>query len=580
MQPATTTDNLPTPDYSAGDPVSDPVSDSTGSPDTVATPTDAQLPPVRHLPPARHLIVIPEATYAAVRQFLLRDPHAEQFGYLLAGVNHSDETVKLLVSDFIPAAAPEDLSLQGPGIVCPSPRFQMRAYSLCKTQGYHLIDVHSHPFDQSDQVRFSAIDDRHEFGSGREGVFGFTAAWIPGIYHASVVFGQHSVDARIYRADQARAVPIDEIQIVGGPRIVPTSARRGRATATPPVTEAFPDAPVPPLSPTPAEKKSLPVGDASGRASSPQPEMASTPTSAADLDRYSRQILAFGAVGQAALQQLCVAIVGVGGLGSVMVEILARLGVGKIIAVDDDHVETSNLARILGSRQADAQARRKKVTTLQDHVAQINPTVHFDALCGTVLDPVVQDRLRVADVLICGTDTLASRVVLNQLAVQYLIPLINLGFGMETDAAQRKLLTAGGKIMTILPGSWCYACLGELDPRALQVELMSPFERARQAARGYITGVDLPNPSVLFLNMTVASLGVCELLNLVAPFKPRDGYLYYDMLGAKLWKMQARRNPQCPVCSPDAGILGRGDAIALEDIRSQWDEQSLPTNLG
>jgi hypothetical protein len=106
---------------------------------------------------------------------------------------------------------------------------------------------------------------------------------------------------------------------------------------------------------------------------------------------------------------------------------------------------------------------------------------------------------------------------------------------------------------------------------------MRKEDRERQAARGYISGVDIPNPSVIFLNMTVASLGICEFLNLLAPFKERNLYIFYDMLTTKLWSIKAKPKLECPVCSREAEILGRGDLLALEDLRDP-EVRSLPEN--
>jgi len=150
---------------------------------------------------------------------------------------------------------------------------------------------------------------------------------------------------------------------------------------------------------------------------------------------------------------------------------------------------------------------------------------------------------------------------------------------METDGKHEKIVSAGGKVITIIPGNWCFHCLNEIDQRELQLELMRKEDRERQVSRGYISGVDIPNPSVIFLNMTVASLGICEFLNLLVPFKERSNYIFYDMLSTKLWSIKVKQDPECPVCSPAAEILGRGDLLALEDIRDSEQIRNFPKNM-
>jgi hypothetical protein len=69
-------------------------------------------------------------------------------------------------------------------------------------------------------------------------------------------------------------------------------------------------------------------------------------------DQYDRQIRAFGAAGQAAIQRLRVAIVGLGGTGSVLVQQLVHLGVRDFLVIDPDVIERTNLNRVVGAKAA------------------------------------------------------------------------------------------------------------------------------------------------------------------------------------------------------------------------------------
>jgi hypothetical protein len=82
----------------------------------------------------------------------------------------------------------------------------------------------------------------------------------------------------------------------------------------------------------------------------PRPAPAGTSISGS---RYARQELLFGEVGQQAFHGMGVAIVGLGGAGTLLTEGLARLGVGHLVLVDDDTVEDSNLPRPAGTDQDD-----------------------------------------------------------------------------------------------------------------------------------------------------------------------------------------------------------------------------------
>src|SRR5437879_429311 len=77
-------------------------------------------------------------------------------------------------------------------------------------------------------------------------------------------------------------------------------------------------------------------------------------TSGEDLPWFDRQRLALGDAGQEALRGLHVAIVGMGGTGSIVFLQLAHLGIRRITVIDGDRVAESNVSRILGATAHDA----------------------------------------------------------------------------------------------------------------------------------------------------------------------------------------------------------------------------------
>jgi molybdopterin/thiamine biosynthesis adenylyltransferase len=83
-------------------------------------------------------------------------------------------------------------------------------------------------------------------------------------------------------------------------------------------------------------------------------------TPASDTDRHDRQIRAFGHDGQRRLGAATAAVVGAGGIGSLLVQGLAHLGVGRLIVIDPDRVEPSNLNRLAGATAADARTECPK----------------------------------------------------------------------------------------------------------------------------------------------------------------------------------------------------------------------------
>ena len=94
-----------------------------------------------------------------------------------------------------------------------------------------------------------------------------------------------------------------------------------------------------------------------------------------DLERYSRQIILkkIGILGQKKIQKSKVLVVGCGGLGSPVIDLLSRAGVGKIGIMDHDKISLSNLHRqILFSTE---DIGKYKVTILKKKINKINKNV-------------------------------------------------------------------------------------------------------------------------------------------------------------------------------------------------------------
>ena len=80
---------------------------------------------------------------------------------------------------------------------------------------------------------------------------------------------------------------------------------------------------------------------------------------------------------------------------------------------------------------------------------------------------------------------------------------------------------------------------------------------------------DTPAPAVYHLNATIASLAVAEIHNFVFPYKPIRKYLTYDGLKGELVSLQVPPSDDCPVCSPEGGVIGLGDLEPLPDYEGK-----------
>src|SRR5204863_728876 len=114
-------------------------------------------------------------------------------------------------------------------------------------------------------------------------------------------------------------------------------------------------------------------------------------------DRHERLIGAFGLEAADHLKNSTVAVIGAGGTGSAVIEVLARAGVGRLIVVDPDHLEASNLERVHGSEPDDAERKIKKVALAKRHVYAIDPTCRVDAYVGALPQSQVLEAVITAD---------------------------------------------------------------------------------------------------------------------------------------------------------------------------------------
>src|SRR3712207_573919 len=139
------------------------------------------------------------------------------------------------------------------------------------------------------------------------------------------------------------------------------------------------------------------------------------------MERYSRQILfeGIGEAGQRRLREASVLVVGCGALGSSQAEMLARAGVGRLLVVDRDFVEESNLQRQTMFTERDARERVPKAVAAARRVAEINSDVRCEAEVADVSNANVERLVEGRSVVLDGTDNFATRFLLNDACVKH-----------------------------------------------------------------------------------------------------------------------------------------------------------------
>jgi molybdopterin/thiamine biosynthesis adenylyltransferase len=415
------------------------------------------------------------------------------------------------------------LVLPGPDCYVGSSRTHLRLYKdvvcgvvyECFREGEYdvLINIHHHPFSRSG-TSFSPVDDRDDLAfdkalreiskeTGREYV------------SVSVVLDEKSFDARVTNPNNPSSPfqPVHEVQCLGDELSV--------------------------LFPNSSAKPSTEVSPLVSRH-----------------DFVGAEILAW-------MQGATIGICGAGGLGSILAEGVARLGFGKLVLVDDDRVEDTNLNRLQGIEAA--QVGMRKVDAVREHLSAISPALEIITLNNSLRDEAAINALTGCDILLGAVDNSVPRAMLNHLAVQYCIPYFDAGVDIQLDPVNFRY-----RLFAVLPGTTsCMECspFKVLKTEEVIKALLNPALEIEFRHRGYIQDEGKINaPSVYPLNMQASGALLTELVNYLGGFRPVTTTLFSDYQGNKYERADRENYPDnrpaedCPLCSFYAA---RGDHVTL-----------------
>ncbi|MGV5034070.1 ThiF family adenylyltransferase [Streptomyces sp. NRAIS4] len=256
--------------------------------------------------------------------------------------------------------------------------------------------------------------------------------------------------------------------------------------------------------------------------------------------------------GQEALARLRVAVVGLGGVGSILVEELARLGVGELVLIDSETVDATNVPRLLAAERTDIE--RQKTDLAARNASRANPQIRLTKIPRRVENPEALRELVLCDWIFLAADSHSDRHWVNAVVHEFLIPATQVGvkIPISRDGSIGQIHTA---TRLIAPGIGCMWCNGLIDPTELAIE-MHP-EAEREQAR-YLPGV--PAPSVMPFNTLAVGEAVTHFLLASAGLHEND-----DDLGSVIHRPRTRerhlqdprQNARCRWCT-STGNLGRG----------------------
>lgn len=276
-----------------------------------------------------------------------------------------------------------------------------------------------------------------------------------------------------------------------------------------------------------------------------RPEPAEQETQVATLSVWGQQA-------QANLARTHVGIVGLGSVGSIVAESLARVGVERVTFIDHDKIEPRNLDRTLGATANDAEAESLKVAVAARTASSSSTAEHFQPtqIPLSLLTSQGIDAALDCDVIICCVDRPLPRFVLNVMSNSHLIPVIDGGILARTRPDGRPL-HIDWRIHTVGPERACLHCLGALlrsdvsldrdgkldDPD--YIANLPPADRERYARR-----------NVFPFSLSVAAHETLQLVGLVSGSQ-RIGGIGPQHYKAYPGEMTAE---MISVCDPDCDI--------------------------
>ena len=446
-------------------------------------------------------ILVTAEDHQRIMKHLFPGDRDEHGAILRAGIVRSNSTLRLLIQHFQPAKFGTDYIAGRYGYRALTPTFIHREILRCRNLGLAYLAIHNHGSDR--HVEFSQVDlQSHERGYPALLDIG------RGVPVGALVYGRRSVAADIWLPDGSRR-SLGTYRVIGQ--------------------------------------------DISRLYSQPPQHLAANAA-------HERQVRMFGLAGQHVLKTSKVAVIGLGGVGSLVVEYLARLGVGTLVLIDPDEIESSNLSRVVGATLADAETGKLKTEIAARHLREVAIDATVIPLDGDVAHSSIAQVLRDCDFLFLAADSMRARLVVNALAHQYLIPAVQMGAKIRQGEG-KQLEDAMCAVRHIRPGKGCLWCNGLIDPAQLAVEAKTDNERKAQAY-----GVEEPNPSVITLNAVAAAHAVNDFLFDFLRLRSSDvdaAYQHFHFHNGKSLRVMPRREAECTECFHR---LAMGDSIALPSV--------------
>ena len=468
-------------------------------------------------------ILIPEGIFRELYIHLFPGDNDEHGAAFLAGISETKNDVRLLVRELYLAQDGQDYVRGTRSHRTLRSTFVRDCVLTARDESLIYLAIHNH--SGIDSVAFSN-DDLHSHKRGYPALLDV----VRGMPVGALVFAQRAVAGDIWVSKQSR-IELDSVTIIGTTRQV--------------------------LTPKPCNKVPFQIDS-----------------------RYDRQTRLFGDYGQHLLRNTKVAIVGLGGAGSLLAEFIGRLGVGHVVLIDPKRAKVSNLPRLVAASRYDTWSlawlvkqnrprwlrtfglsmSRRKVNLARRNILRANPIAHVEVFSTDFLESHIPNHLKDCDYIFLAADSMRARLLFNAIVHQYLIPGVQVGAKVIVDKARDKVRNVYAVARPVTPELGCLWCNQLINPKKLQDESISDSEIQN---RSYVDDQNIAAPSVITLNALATAQAANDFLYYITGLTTKNvlqHYMRFEPTDRKVFWDKPRSSKDCIECGRTSlSRFARGD---------------------
>lgn len=266
--------------------------------------------------------------------------------------------------------------------------------------------------------------------------------------------------------------------------------------------------------------------------------------------KLRRTIDTWGEKCQNDIARLRIGIVGVGSVGCIIAEALARIGVESVVLIDPDKIETHNLDRLLYA--GDGDVGKDKVALAAQHLKRSATAENFNvvALTGNIQEEGCYRVALDCDLLFSAVDRPLPKDLLNRIAYAHCIPVISGGVYIHNKESDGTLAQAHWSVLSVGPGKRCLRCDGQYTSSDVVMERDGSLDDPSYIANMGEDDEGLTNQNVFPFSANLASFMVIEMIRILIAddwWKFAGGKIDYKFISGELTSEKAECNKGCSI---------------------------------